>query len=268
MKIYLYGIIDSNDNLSNSINGLDGARVFNIPFRDIGIIVSNLNGEVQNITPDRAVVHEGVVEILMENFTVLPVRFLTVFDRKKDILAILHEYYSDFRQNLDRLQNKAEFGIKVIWPGDKIREQITASYAKEGHNMPEVTDLLRKSFIKEKFDKYKIDKEFQKEADGYITFVDNFFNKIAVEKKVEKLKTDILLLNASYLIEKEKQVEFRQAFEKLRKTKVDFKYLLSGPWPPYNFIILRQKHVSRNYGDTDMPEGIPLGESLTNRKII
>ena len=47
-----------------------------------------------------------------------------------------------------------------------------------------------------------------------------------------------MLLSASYLVDKEKKDDFKKAFEELRSSGGDLKYLLSGPWPPYNFIIL------------------------------
>lgn len=266
MKIYLYGIIDFNDKIDSSIKGLGGANVYNIPYQDIGVVASNLNSQVEEITPDRAVLHEEVVEILMERFTVLPIRFLTVFDRKKDILSMMEDHHRDFRENLDRLRNKVEFGVKVIWPGDRIKKRIAETNTEDNHNLPKDNTPV-KSFVKEKFEKFKIEEAFQKEADRYITFVDKFFNKIASEKRLEKLKTDILLLNASYLIEKEKQNEFRRAYEQLRSAKRDFKYLYSGPWPPYNFIILKKKYITEKPSEEDMPDGISLGQDLTKRQM-
>lgn len=266
MKIYLYGIIDFNDKIDSPIKGLGGAHVYNIPYRDIGVAASNLNGRAEEITPDRAVLHEEVVEILMEHFTVLPARFLTVFGRKRDVLSTMEKYYSDFKENLDRLRNKVEFGIKIIWSGDRIKKEIADTNVEYSHNLPK-DSTPAKSFIKERFEKYKIEEAFQKEADKYITFVDNFFNKFTIEKRLEKLKTENLLLNALYLIEKEKQNEFRRTYEQLRSTQREFKYLFSGPWPPYNFIILKKKFVNQTHNQEEIPEGIPLGQNLTSKKI-
>jgi len=40
MKLYLYAIIDSNNQIEGPVYGLKGAEVFNIPYRDIGAVVS------------------------------------------------------------------------------------------------------------------------------------------------------------------------------------------------------------------------------------
>jgi hypothetical protein len=73
---------------------------------------------------------------------------------------------------------------------------------------------------------------------------------LACEKRLEGLKTGNLLLNAYYLIEKKDQSGFKRAYKNLRKTFNHFQYLLSGPWPPYNFVLLTNKIDSlKNSGE-------------------
>jgi hypothetical protein len=241
MRIYTYAIINSHEKINAPIGGLEGALVYNLPYRDIGAVVGKLINQINQINRDCILKHEEVVERLMENFTVLPVRFLTVFNWEEEAVAMLKEYYQDFKENLDRLRNKVEFGIRIIWPGETIKNRIIEA-SKKCHaevGMPDGSP--GKSFAKEKFEKYKIDKEFAEEADRCIALLDDFFNRFAVEKKLEKLKSDNLLLNAYYLVEKEKQEDFKEAFERAKNTPGDLKYLFSGPWPPYNFINLTKK---------------------------
>lgn len=235
-KIYIYCIIDSNGEIDKSIKGLKGASIYKIPYRDIGIVVSNLDEDIKDLDRTRVLEHEDVVERIMKKFTVLPIRFHTLFKKEEDVLSMVKNCYRDFRENLDRLRNKAEFSVRVIWPGDKIREQIGIDYSKRGHNVPEAPDSPGKRFIEEKFEKYKIDKELDEKADICIAIIDNFLNRFVSEKKLERLKSRNLLLNAFYLVEKERQGDFKEAFEHLRIAPGDFKYLFSGPWPPYNFI--------------------------------
>ncbi len=87
-----------------------------------------------------------------------------------------------------------------------------------------------------KFEKYKIERALKEKAEICIAFADNFLNRFAFEKKLEKLISTNLLLNAFYLVDKERQRDFKEAFELLRIAPDNFKYLFSGPWPPYNFI--------------------------------
>lgn len=241
MKIYIYSIIDSDKKIDDSINGLKGSNVYNIPFRDIGAAVSDLDEQIQDVTRDNVFKHEEIVEKMMKNFTVLPLRFLTVFNTKKDVISMMEYYYDDFRQNLDRLKNKVEFGIKVIWPGNTIKKRIRDAFNKTAPSILTSADSAAQSFLKEKFENHKIEKEFEEEATKCIAIVDEYFNQIIARKKLQKLQSENLLLNAAYLVEKEKQEEFKQAFEQLRRTSGELKFLFSGPWAPYNFIALTRE---------------------------
>jgi len=236
MAMYVYGIIDSNDKIDAFVTGLDGVGVYNIPYRDIGALASDLDTPVRDTDEERVLEHETVLEKMIECFTVLPMRFLTVFNEKNNVISMLNEHYNDFREDLDRLHDKTEFGIKVIWPGAVIREKIANAYSKAQVSVPSPDDSPGKSFVKKKFETYKINKEFEEEADRRIAVIDNFFNRNVCEKKLERLKTENMLLNASYLVDNEKQNDFKKAFEEMRAFAGDLKYLFSGPWPPYNFV--------------------------------
>ena len=277
MKIYAYGIIDSNperivlpipfkegtnSGMDEPLSGLGEASVYNIPYRDIAVIVSELSDEAKEKTDTYILEHERIVEGLMEGFTVLPMRFLTVFNTKEDLLSMAEIYYEDFKDNLARLHNKVEFGMKVIWPADTIKQRVVDAYQKTKpphqsswcggkHNISVSIDSPAKTFVKEKFEKHIIEKEFQEEANRCIAVVDDYFNKIAIEKKLKRLQTESLLLNASYLVDKDRQNEFKQAFEQLKNAPSDLKFLFSGPWPCYNFINLTKRHSAVDYFNTE-----------------
>ena len=290
MKLYAYAIIDSNSGVEEPLIGLDGVSVYTIPYRGIGIVVSDLEAGFQVKTKESVLKHEEVVEALMDKFTVLPMRLYTVFSGKEELLLKTKDYYGDFIKNLDRVHNKREFGVKVIWDGNVIKKRIVSAHKPKGNGLasdsqshkngpfdfaqghPEQAtndpstkaqdssraksrDEVRSAskdgsasaegaqagtkFMKEKFEKYKIDKEFEEEADRCIAIVDGFLNRLASEKKLEKLKTENLLLSAAYLVDKEKSGDFKKAFGELKGSGGDLKYMLSGPWPAYNFITLK-----------------------------
>ena len=241
MKLYLYGIIDSSDEIMDSIYGLEGSGVYNIPFCDIGAVVSQISQPIQNVTEGAVLEHEVVVEKLMANSTVLPVRFGTIIDDRDSLLSMMQSYYKDFKDNLARLHNKLEFGIKVIWPADKVKANIIKVLKKDEQKTLDSDNSPSKRFIEEKFEEYKIGKEFEAKADKFIKVMDIFFGRFAAEKKLEKLKTENLLLDAVYLVEKDKQSDFREAFEHIKSGPPGLKYLFSGPWPAYNFVILSKK---------------------------
>lgn len=241
MGIYIYGIIDSNEQISQSIYGLEGTAVYNIPFHDIGVVASDLDEPIEDITEANVIAHEAAVEGLMEYFAVLPVKFLTIFDRREDVISMMGIHYDGFRDDLHRLRGKVEFGIKVIWPASKIKQSIISTYRKNNLKVPVSGKSPEKMFIAEKFEDYEIDRAFDDKASKTINPMDIALSRFTAEKELEKLKTENLLLSAVYLVEKDEQDDFREAFENVRAAHTGFKFLFSGPWPPYSFVRLPNK---------------------------
>lgn len=240
MGTYVYAIIDSTGTINDCVRGLDGAPVYNIPFRDIGAAATKLDDKVRQMTKEHVLQHEEVVETLMEESTVLPVRFPAVFNKEESVVLMMEQYYPDFRANLDRLRNKVEFGVKVIWPGQEVLSRVASALANRngGVDMPDGSP--EGNFVRERFEKYRIRKEFEEEADRCVSIVDGFFGSIAEARKLKRLRSENLLLDACYLLDKDKQEDFRRAFDRARNTCGDLKYLLSGPWPPYSFVALNR----------------------------
>jgi len=247
MKIYTYGVIDSNSGIEDSNKGIEGAHVYNIPYRDISIAVSDLDERSQKKASSGYILkHEEVAERLMESFTVLPMRFFTIFKDKEAILSMMSEYYDSFNENLNRLRGKLEFGLKVIWSGNTIKKRIAENNTGQGQNEFLSNGSQAKNYVMQKLKKYKLDQQFKEEGHKYISIVNRFFSGFAVEEKLNILKSEGLLLTASYLVEKAKQDDFKQAFERLKKSGPnDLKYLFSGPWPPYNFINLTKSEFKK-----------------------
>ncbi|MEI6297554.1 MAG: GvpL/GvpF family gas vesicle protein, partial [bacterium] len=135
LKLYAYAIIDSNSGTEEPLIGLDGVSVYTIPYRGIGIVVSDLEAHFEIKTEESILKHEEVVEALMEKFTVLPMRLYTVFSGKEEMLLKMKDHYEDFIKNMDRVYNKCEFGIKVIWAGNVIKKRIAIAHKPKGNGL-------------------------------------------------------------------------------------------------------------------------------------
>lgn len=254
MKLYLYGIIDSCGQLKEPVYGLEDSCVYNIPYCDTGAVVSEISHPVIHSTEDAILKHEAVVEKLMTNFTILPVKFQTVINDRAGLLSMMQSLYRNFKNNLERLRDKREFGVKVLWPAEKIKTKISNDFKLSRKKIFDSELSQARKFMAETFQKYKLDEEFRQIAENYIKIIDSSINRYAVEKKVRKLKTDKLLLDAVYLVEKSLVNNFKETFERSKKEQPDFKYLFSGPWPAYNFIILsKQDRISnKSVNDQNM----------------
>ena len=61
-------------------------------------------------------------------------------------------------------------------------------------------------------------------------------NKLSIKSIKGDNFSDRLLLNHSFLVEKNKFSRFSEEIAKLEKKHNDLKFLYTGPWPPYSFV--------------------------------
>ena len=64
-------------------------------------------------------------------------------------------------------------------------------------------------------------------------------DKLSVKSVKGDNFSDRLLLNHSFLVEKNKFSKFSKEIAKLEKKHKDLKFIYTGPWPPYSFVNIR-----------------------------
>jgi hypothetical protein len=80
------------------------------------------------------------------------------------------------------------------------------------------------------------------QADAYIREVYSQLRDTAVASRANKPIGDRMIMNAAFLIERDREAEFDQKVKEIASKyegKLSFKY--TGPWPPYNFVHIRLK---------------------------
>ena len=86
-------------------------------------VVSDAPLEVLDSTRENVLAHERVNETVMREHTVIPMSFGTIFKTREDIVELMRSAAEAFGDVLNKMQNKLEFGLKVLWDRDQaIRE--------------------------------------------------------------------------------------------------------------------------------------------------
>src|SRR6266566_1971733 len=117
---YVYCVIRSEDALRFGAVGLGTvpAEVSTVHYKDIAAVVSDTPIEVFDATRENVLAHERVNEAVMRDHTVIPMSFGTVFKTRDDIIELLRGAYSAFIDVLLKMEDKVEFGLKVLWERD------------------------------------------------------------------------------------------------------------------------------------------------------
>src|SRR5207302_1251950 len=118
---YVYCVTRSEDPLRFGAIGLGTvpAEISTVHYKDVAAVVSDTPIEVLDATRENVLAHERVNEAVMRQHTVIPMSFGTVFKTRDDIIELLKGAYSAFDDVLNKMEDKLEFGLKVLLARDK-----------------------------------------------------------------------------------------------------------------------------------------------------
>jgi hypothetical protein len=241
---YIYGIVRHNDSLDFGPIGIGirGDLVHGIHFKDICAIVSNspvIQYEARRVN---MTAHEKVLEEVMKQFTVLPVRFSTISEYNDDsgILKILENDYKKFDELLLKMEGKKELGLKVLAHEVAIYDSIIDKY----NEIRSLRDyLLNQPIDKTHYQRMKIGEmvaeALKKETENYKNIILNVLKPLTEDVKINDNYGELMILNAAFLIKNIAESAFDKAVNDLDEKYgkfMTFKYV--GTLPPYNFVNL------------------------------
>ena len=126
---YIYCVIDSPEERDFGNMGIGGREdlVHSVCYKDIAIVVSDSPIKKYNISRESIITHQKSMEMLMKDYTILPVKFGTVAGGKEGIdvaqrlrSEVLKARYEELKGLLAKMENKVELGLKAIWLDMKI----------------------------------------------------------------------------------------------------------------------------------------------------
>jgi hypothetical protein len=221
--------------------GADPADVYTIVRGDLAAVVSDAPLEVLDPTRDNVLAHQRVNETVMQQHTVLPMSFGTVFKTHDDVVELLRSASDAFSDVLNKMEAKLEFGLKVVWDRDAIIRQIE----EEDEDIRRVKAELqaRKGstyFARMQFGRL-VDAALQAKSERYVAEIFAALRGASVAARSNKLIGERMILNAAFLVNRRDAREFDRCVKELggRDEKLTYKY--TGPWPPYNFVNIRLK---------------------------
>jgi hypothetical protein len=242
---YVYGIIASGQPVVGAKSNLGGVaeEVYTVGYRDLAAVVSRSPVFIFDPTRDNALAHEHVLDTVMQNHTVIPMSFGTVFRSDGDVREFLRNIYPTLQGTLKQMAGKIELGLKVTWDRDRIIEELKSEH-DEIHRFHQ--ELVRKRLQSTYFARMQlgrmIDTALSDLAFSYIGAIYEGLRKVCVASHHGKPIGDKMILNAAFLVERNREAEFESMVHQVAHDlgdRLNFKY--TGPWPPYNFVNIHLK---------------------------
>jgi len=221
--------------------GVDPAEVHTVHYKDIAAVVSNTPMVVQDPTRDNVLAHQRVNETVMQQHTVIPMSFGTVFKTEDDIVELLRSAYDAFRDVLNKMLGKFEFGLKVLWDRDQIVREIEEEDEDIRRLKSEISSQRGSTYFARMQYGRLIDAALQARSERYVAEIFQALRDVSVASRSNKPIGDRMIMNAAFLVTREGEPDFDARVKDVgaRYDKLTFKY--TGPWPPYNFVNIRLK---------------------------
>lgn len=242
---YIYCIIGADQERSFGYTGIGGRgdAVQTVCYKGLAAVVSDTPINKYVVNRENMTAHQRVIEEVMKEDTVLPVRFCTIAEPPEAAERIkqrlLRERYAEFKDLLREMDNKIELGLKAFW---KNMDAIFGEIVEENREIKRFKEeIATKPPDKTHYQRIKIGEMVQaaleakkdKEAKELLSVL----RELSVDSRTNKTYGDRWILNAAFLVDKSLEREFDERMDELSERyaeRIDFKYV--GPIPAFNFV--------------------------------
>ena len=231
--MYLYAITDRPDLSVPAEPGLEGTSLFSLTYQDIAAVVSPLTAARVPPMEDNLWRHEAIVEALMADRAVLPVRFGTVLSNKAAVQDVLVAYYAGFVASLDRVRGRVELGLRVLWD-DNLQIADSSQRPSAISHQPSATS--GRAYLMARLEEERQSRAQRQRAEALAEELHAPLARLAAESTQQVLVTPRLLLTAAYLVERDRVTAFRLEVDAFSAAYPALRFLCTGPWPPYSFV--------------------------------
>jgi len=229
--------------LGKTAIGGEVSDVFVVHHSELRAIASKVTTTILDATRENALAHEHVLERIMATRTIIPMSFGTIFRSEDDIRQMLKSIYPSLMEVLDRMEGKIEFGLKVSWD----RERVIETLKREKEEIRQFTAELAKKRLQSTYLARMqlgrmIEQALTERIAELVKDIYESLRRVCVASTDNKPIGDKMIMNAAFLLEREKEGEFDKTVTEIAKrfeNLLSFRY--SGPWPPYNFVNIRLK---------------------------
>jgi gas vesicle protein GvpL/GvpF len=211
--IWVYAVAERPDLPVPRGSGLAEAPLEGVPAGPLLAVVTRHDQTPAEPAPDAFWAHERVVERVMEDRAVLPMRFGTMQADDAALRAALAERQDALLAALDHVRGRVELGVRAI--------------AADGNGAPEPDgepvsgrDWMQRRLV----------------TDRLASAVHDPLTALAVEDRRRAPAASGELLRAAYLVERGSLERFGAEVERLQRELPEVAVLCTGPWPPYSFV--------------------------------
>jgi hypothetical protein len=243
---YIYCIIgtDEGRNFGPIGVGARGDIVSTVGHKGISAVISNFPMTKYEVNKENLIAHEKVIEKVMQDYIVLPMRAFTVAASAEEVRSFLRKNYTALKGLLKDMDNKIELGVKAYWRDMKlIFQEIVDENEKVKRLKKKIASKPQRQILNEKIRLGEMVASVlkdKKDREGEELL--RHLKRVAYDLRLNEARGDEIIINAAFLVDRGREKEFDNRVDELdRKYGQRIKFTYVGPAPPYNFVSLMLK---------------------------
>lgn len=235
---YLYAILGDVSGRELGPLGVGGGLVYCLGNGKVSAVVSDVPN--RKIRPERRnlAAHQSVLKALMADTTPLPMAFGIIADGPTAIQKILSENQKVFLEELQRVDDKVEMGVRVTWDVPNIFEFFVNTHPElrsvrdrffGSNREPSQEDMIE---VGRSFDRI-LNADREEHTDAILEMLAPHCHEI----KVNSPRAERVVANLACLVGRGNQAEFEKGvFKAAGAFDNNYAFDYSGPWAPHNFV--------------------------------
>lgn len=226
--LYLYGVVGYPPPLARGVLGLGDSPVFLVGGPDLAAVASDSTPDLWPIDEAHVRRHEAVVEAIMREGPVLPMRYNSLLPGKKAVTRLLRQRSRALAAALRRVDGSVEMGLRVLAPAP-------GAGAVPGRPRPLRGRGPGTSYLRKRMEEERRGARERERDQQLIEELRTLLDPLVAESSLRPFLTERLTLSASYLVAHDRVAAFRERVGVVQQRFSAFGFLLTGPWPPYHF---------------------------------
>ncbi len=241
---YIYGIIGTNEmrNFGAIGVGSRGDTVSTISYQEISAVISNFPLGNYELSKENLMAHQVVVELVMNDHTVLPMRAFTIASSAEEVRDFLRKNYRELTGLLKDMDNKIELGLTGSW---RDMPAIFREIADEDRGIKKSREKIAATGVTQTLEQrvalgQKVAGALEAKKEQERDKVLRLLMKTAIAVQNNDTHSDPMIFNSAFLVDRSREKEFDSQVNELDREyghRMKFRYV--GPIPPYNFVNLR-----------------------------
>lgn len=241
--IYIYGVIATSSMQDFGVIGIGNkaTKVWTIGFKDVAIVVSAspfvvYNSLAQEKTVKDLVTHQFVIEKVMEQFTIIPLKFGTMVKTEEEAITFLEKGYPLLNSELGKMDGNIELDVVATWELPEVLRTVVRDSHLIQNKQKEIA-LKGTASVEDKVALGQlVEQALQaRKADNYALMLQTLKER-TIDVCLHDPANDEMICNAAFLLAKKDEESFTELVHALdQKLEYTVKFRVVGPLPLYSF---------------------------------